>query len=29
MDGSAFARRAFGDVSNAQLRIATYSPATP
>ena len=29
MDGSAFARRAFGDVSNGQLRIATYSPATP
>ena len=27
MDGSAFDRRAFGDVSN--LRIATYSPATP
>ncbi len=29
MDGSPFARRAFGDVSNTQLRIATYSPATP
>ena len=29
MDGSAFARRAFGDVSNSSLRIATYSPATP
>ena len=26
MDGSAFARRAFGDIAN--LRIATYSPAT-
>ena len=29
MAGSAFARRAFGDVSNSSLRIATYSPATP